>query len=368
MRVTRSTLTAFSVLAGVLPACQPPPDSLYSKAFSWNDAGAGSVPNAGSTDSAVGPGTNADAGAPLSGSAYTIVALPDTQFYASKYPDIFDAQTRWIVSEHTFGSLAFVVHEGDLVDSDDPAQWTVAARSMQLLDGVVPYVVSMGNHDYGPGGDGTSATRSTMIDSYFPVWKFSQFPWFKGTFQPAHIENNYALIDVPDGGGQWLVVSLEFGPRDEVLAWADGVVKQFPTTPSMIVTHAYLYEDNTRYDHVGRAGQKWNPHGYPIGMTPGAVNDGEEIWQKLVLGNSNIQFVLSGHVLDRGTGRLTTIRPDGTVVNQILANYQMLPMGGGGYLRLMQFFPAKRIVHIRTYSPYLDVFKDDAENDFELGY
>ena len=367
MRVACSTLTALFLFAVGLSACQMPPESRFAKAFPWDDAGSGSE-DVGSTDAVIGPRTNADGNAALPGSPYTIVALPDTQYYSSKYPEIFDAQTRWIVSERALGNLAFVLHEGDLVDSDDDAQWTVAARSMRLLDGVIPYVVSMGNHDYGPGGDGSPVTRSTMIDSYFPVWKFSQFPWFKGTFHPAHIENNYALIDVPGGGGQWLVVSLEFGPRDVVLAWADSVVKRYPTTPTMIVTHAYLYQDNTRYNHLARVGQKWNPHDYPLGLTPGAVNDGEEIWQKLVLGNSNIQFVLSGHVLDHGTGRLTSTRPDGTVVNQILANYQMLPMGGSGYLRLMQFFPATRTVRIRTYSPYLNAFKDDAENDFELGY
>ena len=91
---------------------------------------------------------------------------------------------------------------------------------------------------------------------------FEQYPWFKGTFEPGHIENSYQLFDVPNGGGRWLVIALEFGPRDEVLAWADGIAKQYADTPAMVVTHAYLYDDDTRYDHVARPHQAWNPHGY----------------------------------------------------------------------------------------------------------
>ena len=374
MSLRRSAPTGLGLLLLGLATCQRPPESIYLWPFPGQDATSIFSYDAGANADVAAPsGPSADGGAPLPGTPYTIVALPDTQFYAAFYPDIFDAQIRWIVGERALANIAFVVHEGDLVDSDDRAQWSVATRSMQQLDGVVPYVISTGNHDYGPGGDGWTASRSTLIDSYFPVWKYAPYPWFKGTFDPDHIENSYAVIDVPNGGGQWLVISLEFGPRDAVLAWADGIAKQYPTTPAMIVTHAYLYWDNTRYDHFahsvsGNDAQRASPYVYPISTSPGAVNDGEEIWQKLVLGNSNIQFVLCGHVLDKGVGRLTSTRPDGTTVNQILANYQMNDLGGGGYLRVMQFFPATRTVHVRTYSPYYDNFKTDPDNDFELGY
>jgi len=309
---------------------------------------------------------DADAGGGPPRRDYTVVVLPDTQFYASSYPAIFEAQIGWIADQRLQENIAFVLHEGDLVDSDDDAQWTVAAQSMSQLDGVVPYVVSMGNHDYGPAGDGWTMNRSTTIDTYFPVSKFSGWSWFQGTLDPQHIENNYALIDSPDG--PWLVLSLEFGPRDVVLDWAADVLRAYPTTQAMLVTHAYLYEDSTRYDHVGRPDQRWNPHSYPIAAVAGAVNDGEEIWQKLILSHSNIQFVFCGHVIDHGTGRLTSPRPDGTSVNQVLANYQMLSLGGSGYLRLLRFSPVARTVHVQTYSPYLDAYLTDDANDFTLTY
>jgi len=261
---------------------------------------------------------------PDSARPYTIVALPDTQYYAAKYPSIFQAQASWIVEQQRALNIAFVVREGDLVDADDPAQWNVASESMDILaDGHVPYVVSMGNHDYAVGPSGWPTARSTLIDQYFPVARFSGHSWFRGTFDPAHIENNYAVLRVPHTRTRWLVVSLEFGPRDDVLAWADAVLKAHAHLSAIIVTHAYLYD---------------------------------------------VKLVLCGHVLGSGTGRLTSTRPDGTTVHQILANYQMLAQGGGGYLRVLTFFPEARVIHVSTYSPYSGLSKLDPENDFDLAY
>jgi hypothetical protein len=153
-----------------------------------------------------------------------------------------------------------------------------------------------------------------------------------------------------------------------VLAWADRVAKRYAALPAIVVTHAYLASDGARFDHLARPDQLWNPHRYLDDSVAGSVNDGEEIWRKLVARNDNILFVLCGHDLGDGVGRLASTRADGTTVHQLLANYQMQALGGGGYLRLLQFSPAERRVRVRTYSPYLDRFKTDPDNDFHLAY
>jgi hypothetical protein len=295
---------------------------------------------------------------------FTVVVIPDTQYYASKYPEILAAQTRWIVERCGDVGIALVVHEGDIVDKDEPAQWERASRGLHVLDGVVPYVLSVGNHDYHRAADVIS--RNTMLDKYFPPTGLARSSWLSGTFEPGHLENSFAVIDTP--GGAWLVLSLEFGPRDSVLLWADGIAKRFAGIPAIVLTHAYLHSDDTRYDHSTRPDQRWNPHRYLSDATPGSVNDGEEIWRKLVSRNDNILFVLCGHDLGDGTGRLTSVRADGTKVHQVLANYQMDALGGEGYLRLMRFSPVDRRVTIRTYSPYLTRFKTDPDNQFALDY
>jgi hypothetical protein len=296
---------------------------------------------------------------------FTIVSLPDTQYYAASHPEILGAQTDWIVREHARRGLALVVHEGDIVDSDDTSQWRRASASLHKLDGVVPYVLTSGNHDYARSGD--HITRETRLDDFFPARADSLgASCAEPTFEPGRIENSCRILETP--GGSWLVLSLEFGPRDAVLAWADGLAKRYAALPAIVVTHAYLASDDTRYDHATRRDQLWNPHRYVRAAAPGQVNDGEEIWRKLIARNDNIRFVLCGHDLGDGIGRLTSIRPDGTKVHQLLANYQMGPLGGAGYLRLMQFSPAERRVRVRTYSPYLDRFKTDPDNDFTLDY
>lgn len=295
---------------------------------------------------------------------FAIVALPDTQYYSSDHPEILRAQTRWIADQRTPDDVALVVHEGDIVDKDEPRQWSTAAESLHALDGVVPYMLTTGNHDYARTGKFVS--RDSLINRYFPPEAFAAMGSFGGAFEAGHIENSFHLIDAP--GGPWMVVSLEFGPRDAVLEWADAIVKQHSSSPAIVVTHAYLYSDDTRYNHVGRPDQLWNPHRYLNDEIPGSVNDGQEIWNKLIRDNPNILFVLCGHDLEDGVGRLTSTRPDGSRVHQLLANFQMDPQGGDGYLRVLRFNPAERHVEVQTYSPYLDRFKTDPDNQFGLDY
>jgi Calcineurin-like phosphoesterase len=294
-----------------------------------------------------------------------VIALPDTQYYASSHPEILDAQIEWILRRRNAERIAFVVHEGDIVDADEPRQWETAARSLHRLDGAVPYVLTVGNHDYRRVG--RYIGRATSVDDYFPVAGFSAAAGVTGTFEPGRLENSFEVFDVR-GGGQWLVLSLEFGPRDAVLAWAGEAADRYAAFPTIVVTHAYLHSDGTRYDHLSRSNQLWNPHEYLAADHPGGVNDGEEIWRKLVEKHRNIALVLCGHDLGDGVARLTSVRPGGGVVHQLLANYQMGPLGGEGFLWVMRFFPEERKLAVQTYSPYTGRFKADPENEFQLGY
>jgi hypothetical protein len=293
-----------------------------------------------------------------------VIALPDTQYYAAAHPDILAAQVDWIVREQAAQEIALVVHEGDIVDQDVPTQWSEAARSLHLLDGKIPYLLGVGNHDYERRG--RVMVRDTLLNKYFPPAVLTRGSLASGMFEPGHLENAFEVVETP--AGRWLVLSLEFGPRDAVLDWADTIVKRFAPMPAIVVTHAYLAADDSRLDHVDHPDQLWNPHLYLDDSVPGSVNDGQEIWAKLISRNSNILFVLCGHDLGDGVGRLTSVRPDGSTVHQVLANYQMQPLGGAGYLRILRFSPTHRSVRVRTYSPYWNQFQNGPENDFTLNY
>jgi hypothetical protein len=288
---------------------------------------------------------------------FTVAVLPDTQVYAEYHPEIFYAQTRWIADHHKEQGIKLVLHEGDIVNNDDVTEWSRARKAMSALDGVVPYALARGNHDL----KGGYSRIGGLMDSFFRASDFLQYPWFRETYEVGHMDDSFLLVDL--NGQKWVVLALEYGPRDTVLAWASRILRRFAALPAMIVTHAYLYDDRHRYDHRNHPEQLYGPHDLAL---EGGVNDGEEMWEKLVSRHDNVLFVLSGHVVEGGVGRLTSVRRSGAPCHQILANYQIEEKGGNGFLRLMRFEPDQDRVVVRTYSPYLNRYKTDPANDFVL--
>ena len=296
--------------------------------------------------------------------SWTLVVLPDTQVYAMKHPEIFEAQTRWIVAHRARRNIAFVLHVGDIVNNNNVPQWKVALECLRRLDGRVNYALAPGNHDFGKGG--STNNRDSLLTRFFPVERMEQAPTFGGLFEKDRLDNSYHLFNA--GGLAWIAFALEFGPRHEVVKWVNRVLKKHPRRQALIATHAYLYSDDTRYDHRNRPDQHWNPYAYGVARLPGGVNDGEDLWQRIVMQNEQVAFVVCGHVLNDGVGTLTSRGFRDRVVHQLLANYQMHTRGGEGYLRLMEFLPGNRKVQVKTYSPFLNRYRTDPENQFVLDW
>jgi hypothetical protein len=294
--------------------------------------------------------------------AFTLVVLPDTQYYAESYPAILQAQAQWIEEEADTRQIIGVLHVGDVTDDNSREQWQAASNALLPLIDVVPLVLALGNHDYGI--NGSAIDRTTLAHDFFPVERITAQPTFGGSYERSRIDNTYSVLETPEG--PWLVLSLEFGPRDEVIDWANEVVAQHEDMPIIVLTHAYLYSDDTRYDWATKGeGQRWSPHSYLLAsLAP--VNDGQAIFDKLVRPHEQIDFVLCGHVLNDGVARLMSTQDDGGVVHEILANYQVNDMGGEGFLRLIEFREGSAEVQVLTYSPWLNEYKVDADNQFTL--
>ena len=289
---------------------------------------------------------------------FTIVLLPDTQYYSRSYPAIFTSQTQWIADHRDEHRIKYVLHKGDITNDNTADQWNNARVAMRVLDSCVPYTVAPGNHDLPGNGE---SRDTTLFNQYFPVSRYQNMPTFGGAYEQGKLDNSFHLFSVE--GTDWLILALEFGPRDEVLAWANQVVADYPNRRVIVVTHCYMYSDDTR---VG-LGDKWNPRLYGVGAD---ANDGEEMWDKFVKLHSNISFVFSGHILNDGKGKLVSTAGNGNKVYQMLANYQTgvygSANGGNGYLRLVKFDLSRNRVSVKTYSPYLDKYLTDAQNQFEF--
>jgi hypothetical protein len=291
-------------------------------------------------------------------SDFTIVALPDTQFYSASYPQIFNQQTQWIRDNTAALNIKLVLGEGDIVNGGGEIyQWQNADAAMKTLDGVVPYMSVIGNHDYDQ-NDPSKRTPSTVnFNNYFGPNRYSGQPWYKGTFTPGSNENFYGEFTF--SGTTFLVIALEFMPRSTVLDWANNLIANNPDKEVILLTHAYEYSDNTRMGHC----DQWSKDAFNVS----ADNDGNDMWDRLVRKHKNISLVLNGHVTaGDGTGRRTDLGDNGNLVNQVLADYQTLPNGGNGWLRIMTFHPSTNTIDVKTYSPFLNAYMTDAENQFTL--
>jgi hypothetical protein len=291
--------------------------------------------------------------------AWTLVVLPDTQIYAENYPGIYSSQTAWIRDNVRRRNIRYVLHLGDITDDNNELQWGRARASMGVLDGAVPYTIVAGNHDYGPGG--SALTRDTLMNDYFPYDATSAWPTFGGAVEAGKLDNTYHLFEA--GGVEWIIFNLEWGPRDGTISWARRIYDLHPNRKGILITHAYMYSDDLRYDwNTYGASQSWNPHNY---STPGGVNDGQELWDKFVK-DDNFGLVISGHVLNDGTGYLVENNAAGDPVHQMLINYQTRSLGGEGYMRLLEFQPDGQTVKVSSYSPVYDGFLTTADHQFDL--
>lgn len=292
---------------------------------------------------------------------FCIVVLPDTQVYAWRFPRILYRQTQWIVENRSRYNIRYVLHLGDVVQHNSLKEWKVARRAFALLDGKVPYAIALGNHDLGPGGRAES--RATLFNDYFPLTEFRKWPTFGGVYdkEATGADNSYHLFGA--GGKKWLVLALEFGPRDDVLRWANQIVSRYPDHLGILITHAYLDNNGRRYAR-GVKGQTYPPYLYPLARSEDGLNDGEDIWRKLVSKHANMAFVLCGHVCV--AARLESRGDAGNVVHQMLVDYQTQDRGGNGWLRLMRFQPSAGTVKVQDYSPVLDQWADDPDRRFVL--
>lgn len=279
-----------------------------------------------------------------SGTAYitNFLVVPDTQTYLESHPEVMENQFDWIARQKR--KADFVIHLGDVTQDNREIEWYVARKNFDKLK--VPYSISLGNHDMGSKPGLFADTRESILaNKYFPVCdQDSAF-----CFEKGKMDNRYHLLRA--GKTEWLILSMAFGPSDQVLEWAGQIIGNHQERKVIVSTHAYLYMDSTRMDN----GDWWRPQAYGIGKdTTDTVNDGEQIWQKLVSKHPNVVAVFSGHVLKTGTGLLISEGDSGNHVVQMLANYQRgvenSIYGGNGYLRIVEFNQRDGNMQVKTYS------------------
>ncbi|TWT39679.1 metallophosphoesterase [Blastopirellula retiformator] len=303
--------------------------------------------------------------APIGKGSFTVAVLPDTQMYGEGHPEGFLQQTKWLAENKKSRNIAAALHLGDITNRNTAEQWQLAASALAQLDGKIPYFLVPGNHDYSSGGK--CHDRSTSLNDYFPIDKFRPLPTFGGVYdkEPRQMENSYHLFSA--GGRDFVVIGLEFGPRRDVVRWANEIAAKHKDREAILITHAYMYFDETRYDWAEKqTKQTWNPHSYQVAkISGGDVMDGTELWNNLVSKHENFILTVNGHVLNDGLARMTSTTPGGRDVHQMLVNFQMKPNGGDAWLRLLEF-TTDGSVNVVDYSPTRNQVNASPQNQFSL--
>ena len=257
-----------------------------------------------------------------------------------------------------------VAHVGDITQTDHDDEWKIADTAFTTIDDHVPYILCSGNHDMGYSSKDrrTSHSRASSFSSFFKPSRFTDNALYDAHFGPekaihfreeGKTENYYLYLE--ESGMKFLILTLEFKPRDETLAWANKVVEQHPDYRTIVITHAYL---------SGGKGQRTQADSYPV-----QGNSGKSTWEKFVSKHKNIFLVLSGHARE---DLLTSKGKYGNTVHQVQADYWYWDLpeikAGSGFLRIMTFHPHKNKIDVETYSPVTDSFLTRTTSKFSLTY
>ncbi len=336
-------------------------------------------------------------------SSWSVILLPDVQNYSkwNRNQPILDLMMAWIEDNIDTLNIKMVLCTGDLVEQNDlfiPAhngdqsaqrQWEFVSNSFSRLNGKVPYITALGNHDF---SIDTALKRTTRFGEFFKIddnWLNKKSLVQNGTDESGEQSLQNAAYEVKsiNGGKDYLFMTVEYAPRDTVLSWAKKVseLEQYKEHRIVLLTHAYLTPKDQQWDGENRwfiyepyvidnKSQKSERYLLPY------ANNGKQIWGKLVKSTINIEMVLSGHIF--GEGYRYDKNDAGQTVHQMLFNTQgeggghIDGNGGDGWLRILEFFPDNKTVKVKTFSPFFAsspstkhlASRKDARNEFEMKF
>lgn len=260
--------------------------------------------------------------------AGNIVIVPDIQFYTNNEERFEYLAAIVDYCKEKQDSIYFLLQTGDVTNNNQPWQWENSQKLFfSQLPKIFPTIFCLGNHDYGKNGS------SKERQSNFPV---ELTPAMDTVMQNSLWDNylRYVVIEQK----KLAVLSLEFAPRNEVLEWANGVIKANADTPIIILTHAFLNNSGKIFDASDSlCDNKYSQKFYIMGGD--YLNDSQEIFDKIIYNNPNVKMVICGHC---GTKNYIDCLNKKNVKNEnvccIMVNFQHYSEGGAGNIGLLYYY------------------------------
>lgn len=312
--------------------------------------------------------------------AYTIAVLPDTQDYTylGAGQETFNRMTQWLADNAGTLNLRFVTSVGDVTGSNTDAQWAIAKEAFSKLNGITPYALLPGNHDQSEGGSANDYT--SRQSDYFSVDYLKEHSTLGGVYdqEPGETKNAWYTFEGADGT-KWIALSLEFGPRDDVLRWASEVLDAHADHRAILTTHHYTNMGTRADNYSGPLFAEGTGKDYGIGGSAENANDAEDMWQGLISKHGNVSFVFSGHVFGDGAETIVGYNQAGEPVYQMFVNYQNGVSleatgngdaarggnGGNGAIRLVTIDPDNGSFFTETYLTNFDEYLTGSRGDAE---
>jgi hypothetical protein len=302
---------------------------------------------------------------------FSIFWITDTQFLSESSPDLYSAQTAWIVNNWVPFNGKLVIHTGDIVEHGSFAwEWKSANEAMStLLQFGIPYTWCAGNHDDLENGDPTSGWIGRKTAPAFDPSVVSSrvnslgYTTWAGDYHDAM--NTAVAFTASDLN--FLVVTIEWNAQPDVLTWVEGLLTdpKYANHHVIIAPHAYMDETGDIDD------AKWGATlaGFVNGLTP-----------LMNRHSSNVFLTLNGHFAT-DCGYNTTSPINGR--NQLMFDRQdslddpEFPLGrgvddadmkpdvddskkvGGSTVTVLTFDTVRNLIRSRTYDVFTGNWRDN---------
>ncbi len=289
---------------------------------------------------------------------YSFLVIPDMQIMNAYKKENFIAQSQWIIDSAKELNTQFVMYLGDMTEhkySKEPelstSEWETARLCLSMLDGKVPYTFVPGNHDYNDWG----ATRDTSnLNTYLPYEKYSKTSYFGGAFQEGYIDNYYSLFDV--GNVKYLIFSLEYLPRINVINWVDRIISENPDRRVIITTHYFMECSGVLHSSA------YNPYNYSDSY--GA----QQMWDKVLSKHPNVFMAFSGHIPADYLFRRQDKGIHGNTLTSVLVDLQGAMMSSAmNTLLVVKVNERNKTMNFCYYSPEYDACYN-LQNQFTMSF
>ena len=287
---------------------------------------------------------------------YVLAFLPDIQYMTQSYPGSLKIMIDFLVDKGKTHNIQYVLGLGDITNANTAGEWATILRQTNRLNGYIPYALTPGNHD------GINSGGKEVLDSVYAKKTGHYYQLVRengGFFDEDSVRNTYHTFTV--GEVDYLVIVLDFGATDDILAWASDILTSHPDHRAIITTHGYLNSDGTTLDSNDYA----SPDTYVR-----TLNSGEDIWEKLVSKHENIAMIVSGH-MHHDTIVCTPREGDaGNTVYQILMDPQSTckKLGGLGAIGMMYFTADGKHAKVEYYSTVFDKYFCESNKTIKLTF